>query len=275
MKAALTIHLRDGLRLKDQFDEAILSEVADIDEPMAKSRAIIRVCEHFLDSLRREVVQTGFSTKKEEVTFFKEIKPFITGQLYYNSEKYYIMMRRPAGSRSVQEQFLQQESLSVQQFCNSHAAIYQYYRAKATDFDNDFFLRDAVLQRRDFQFPPIEDRIFSTGYDILFARIICSELLLNFLQQESELLNNPQQSNGKRLVWQASKTAAVELAYALKKMRVFGDASLQDIVDNIEQAWTISLGNYSRTHQQTKFRKSGSSTFPEELARHYKNSLDF
>lgn len=275
MNAKVTISLKDGLLLKERFEEALLREVAGIDDPLERCRLSIYVCEHFLDSLRGQVADTGFSTNDEEITFFKEIKPVITAQLLFNTEKYQIMLRRPAARKAKQEQFLEQESLYVEHFFSAHSVIYQYYRAKSTYLDNEFFLRDAVLKHRDFQFPPVEDRSFSTGYDILFARIICNELLLEFLQRETELLHEPQLHVGKRLVWQASKTAAVELAYALKKMHVFGDASLQDIVDNMEQSWNISLGNYSRTHQQTKFRKSGVASFPEELARNYKNSLDF
>jgi len=274
MKSKKIIRLEDGIELREHLMETLQSETAT-NEPLQTCIASISVCEVFLNTLKEQVIDTGFSSTAQEIVFFKEIKPFITGQLYFNWEKYQLMLRRPAGGRNMQEKFLQEESIHIQHFLSTHSTLYQYHRLKASYLDKEFFLREAVLTHRDLQFPPIEDRLYSTGYDMLFGRIICNELLMGYLQDQIELLEPTlQKGPNKKLVWQGAKTAVVEMAYALRKMGVFGSASLQDIVDNLEWSWNINLGNYSRTHQQTKFRKAGVDSFLEDLARHYRNSLD-
>jgi hypothetical protein len=69
------------------------------------------------------------------------------------------------------------------------------------------------------------------------------------------------------LKWTDSKTGLIELMYALRQKGCFnhGQAEIKEIAEFFEQTLDIDLGNYYRTFQEIRIRKSGRTNFLDQL----------
>ena len=69
------------------------------------------------------------------------------------------------------------------------------------------------------------------------------------------------------LQWTDSAVALVELIYALYANGSFnhGQATLKEIAEHFERACDVDLGNIYRVHQDTLYRKSGTTAFLDRL----------
>ena len=120
------------------------------------------------------------------------------------------------------------------------------------------------------------DAKFSTGYDNILARILAFQLLKDyFLKQSKDLLgDSPLESAN--LKWTGTKTALIELIYALQSAETInnGSADIKQIADSFERLFNINLGNYYRHFQEIRLRKSGKATFLNSMKEKFIQRLD-
>lgn len=228
-----------------------------------KSIACIKIT---LSKLKDFVLNNTFKDEEEEIQFFKEIKPGVFSQLIYHVKINNIESKRPMGSIEIQQNYLLSELLKLTMYFNSHLEFYRYYRMKSTFLDDKLFVRG----REDFHLHLDNmmiyvDPEFSTSQDFMVAKIMANDRLEVYLKTEIDALsikaNNPNWGQvgylgSNSLQWTESKTALVELIYALHASGSInnGQTEIRELSAFFEQAFNIRITDIYRTFLELKLR---------------------
>ena len=245
-------------------------QVIDLEESdfIIKAKKSIVSIKIAITKLKNFVLNYNFIDEAEEIYFFKKIKPELFSKLIYFTKVYNIESRRPSGSLEIQEKFLRLELEKITSFFNSHLQFYQYYRMNSTFLDDKCFLRgkeDLHLFHDSLLYFVEPD--FSTSHDIMVAKIMSNDMLEVFLNTEianlSNKVNNPNWSpvgiSGTcSLQWTESKTALVELIYALQASTAInkGEVDIKELVSNFELVFNVRLTDIYRTYVELKNRNT-------------------
>ena len=235
---------------------------------LIKAQKSIHSIKRALKELKAFVLDYNFIDEAEEIYFFKKTKPELFSKLIYFTKVYNIESRRPSGSIEIQEKFLRHELEKITSFFNSHLQFYQYYRMNSTFLDDKCFLRgkeDLHLFHDSLLYFVEPD--FSTSHDIMVAKIMSNDMLEVFLNTEianlSNKANNPNWSQVGisgigSLQWTESKTALVELIYAMQASTAInkGDVDIKELVSNFELIFNVKLTDIYRTYVELKNRST-------------------
>ncbi len=267
-------------KLNKKLDNQL--QVINLEEQdlLIKAQKSIHSIKKALKELKAFVLDYNFIDEAEEIYFFKKTKPELFSKLIYFTKVYNIESRRPSGSLEIQEKFLRHELEKITSFFNSHLQFYQYYRMNSTFLDDKCFLRgkeDLHLFHDSLLYFVEPD--FSTSHDIMVAKIMSNDMLEVFLNTELENLNNKANnpscgqigiSGTNILQWTESKTALVELIYALQASTAInkGDVDIKELVSNFELVFNVRLTDIYRTYVELKNRNT-----PTKFINNLKTSL--
>lgn len=219
-----------------------------------------------LQEFRKEVLQKGFEDDDEEIYFFRHIKPNIQGKLIFYNRVYRTEMLRPTSINDFTKKYFSDEEERCRKrydyFLKSDD-FYRYYWSGRNDKDALYFKRFAInladgLENHAFDL----DRRFSTYYDYLTARIISRELFYEYLHfRATTQFDKIANENHRSIRWTESKTALVELIYALHAAKAIssGQISLNKIAVTCQALFKIELQDIHHTFHRMKSR-SGSRT---------------
>ncbi len=245
------------------------------DDILYKAETGITYTERWIKSLRDEVVKKGFGSIEEEIFFFKHIKPQIFSKLIYYSKLFKIESKRPRSSSKFQIKYLNNQIDKLQVFFNDNLEFYHYYRRGATSLDEQYFVRGKSDLRSNTDFFNFYiDEKFSTCQDGTVAAIMAYDMLIVYLQQEIEKLENHKENqnihlmkHSSRLFWTGSKTELIELIYALHSSGAInsGTADIKEMALLFEQVFNIDLGNYYHTFIEIRARKGSKTKFLDRL----------
>ena len=243
-------------------------QIIDLEETnlINKAQKSIACVKNTLSKLKNFILHYTFKNDEEEILFFKEIKPGIFSQLIYYTKLNNIESKRPIGSFEIQQKYLLNELEKLTSYFNSHLEFYRYYRMKSTFLDDKLFVRG----REDFHLHLDNimiyvDPEFSTSQDYMVAKIMANDRLEVYLKTEIDALsikaNNPnwgQVGNlgSSSLQWTESKTALVELIYALQASTAInkGGVDIRELVALFEQIFNVRLTDVYRTYLEIKIR---------------------
>ncbi|MCK7591283.1 RteC domain-containing protein [Subsaxibacter sp. CAU 1640] len=246
------------------------------DDILYKAEHGITKTEKCIKQLRRKVVEKGFTSKNEEISFFKHIKPQIFSRLIYYVKLFSIESKRPRSSSKFQVKYLNNHINKLQVFFNDNLDFYHYYRRGATTLDEEYFIRgksDLRLPTESYHF--FIDEQFSTCQDTTVATIMAYDMLIVYLQQEikklqtnaeNKKINTMKQSTSK-LFWTGSKTELIELTYALHSSGAInsGTADIKELASMFEKIFNVDLGNYYHTFIDIRARKCSKTKFLDRL----------
>ena len=235
---------------------------------LIKAQKSIHCIKKVLTELKTFILDYNFKDEAEEIYFFKKIKPELFSKLIYFTKVYHIESRRPTGSLEIQEKFLRHELEKITSFFNIHLQFYQYYRMNSTFLDDKCFLRgkeDLHLFHDSLIY--FVDPDFSTSHDCMVAEIMSNDMLEVYLNTELENLNNKANnpncgqfgiSGTGSLQWTESKTALVELIYALQASTAInkGEVDIKELVSNFELVFNVKLTDIYRTYVELKNRNT-------------------
>ena len=227
------------------------------------------------DQLRKLTVEHLFSSTEEEIYFFKELKPNILGRYLYFNKVYRIESQCPSGSNDVIKEYLNDELGGLTYFFRRNLELYQYYRSKATTYDNYYFIRgkaDIRLCCDSFQCD--RDPMFSTGYDHKIAKILANEMLQIYLNKRIINLGQSEAINKQTITkipypanWTSNKIFLIELGYALYVAGDInnGNITVKEIMDLLGAMFNIDLGDYYRGYITLKNRKKDRTLYLKTL----------
>ena len=248
-----------------KLETAIKELEIEADCSIQRIEVVIHLIVACLSNVKECVSKRGFNNIDEEIYFFKYQKPVIVSkQIYYNSN-YKIETRKPYGAKHIRK-YLNKELKKLKRFFDTNLDFYKYYRSNNTFLDEKLFVRgkhDIKLCLDTYYLQ--SDQTFCTSHDYKVAKIMANDLIQVYIEdqlyynteQGNELIDLPQSN------WTASKTALIELIYALHSNGVLdsGNADIKVIAKTFERAFNVDLGDFYHTFMELKSRKINRTKF--------------
>lgn len=253
------------------------------DDAIKCAELSIDVCRKALNKLKTLLIKHKFRAQNEEIKFFKEAKPKFLAPLIYHLKIYKIESRKPNGSNEIRKKYLLHELEKLKHYFDTNLDFYRYYRTQSNYLDHKYFLRgkyDIRLTVDSFFFEA--DERFSTSHDFKVAKILAHDRLQVYLEEELSNLDRKetnmitQEAPKVKLYWTESKTALIELIYALHSHGAFenGRADIKDIAASVEYLFGVELGDYYRTFLELRMRKTGRTKFLQTLIQSLSKKMD-
>jgi len=266
-----------------ELEERIKFIGLEENDPIKCSQLSIDVCKTTLVKLKSLILNSKFSSPSEEIRFFKEIKPKFLSPLIYHLKIFKIESRKPHGSNKARRKYLLNELDKLKIYFDSNLDFYRYYRTQSNYLDHKYFLRGKYDIRLtvDSYFFEADER-FSTSHDFKVAKILAHDWLQVYLEEE---LSNLVKYNSKmiskevptiNLNWTGSKTALIELIYALHTQGCIdnGKTEIKNLAVTFEKLFGIELGDYYRTFLEIRVRKTGRTKFIDSLKQSLISRMD-
>lgn len=251
-----------------------------------KSYQMTTVLRNVLSTVKKNVLEKGFSDEKEEINFFKTVKPQILGKLIYYNKVFRIEASCPVVSgKMYQKHFSNELNLLKQEFKDHfyNTDFYRYYRTGRTEWDHHFFCLGKIdLHEGVNSFVFEIDTQFSTYYDYKVSRIIANELLHTYLlsklepQMEENIIFPDGKDNSRDFFWTDSKNALIELIYALHASGSIshGKAGIRKISMVFQILFRIQLGDVHHAFHRMKDRTDSKSIYLDQLKSSLKQHMD-
>ncbi|MCA5612169.1 RteC domain-containing protein [Parabacteroides faecis] len=277
--------------MKQISDEIIFKiniemETSCIDSDVSSDKALymINFIRPLFEGLREFIHQYTFQDANEEISFFKNTKPFILSKLIYFNDIYLLELRKPNGSKEVLKEYYKKKQTAITEFCNANLDFYQYYRSKATHLDKYYFLRGHENYKLCHNCGMFDkDPLFSTCCDHRVAKMLAYDMLEIYLQQRLQNIEKQEVMEYSRASlpdnpfrWTAPKVAAIELGYSIYAAGVLnnGNADIKEIMTYIEASFKIDLGDYYRTYLAMRERKRDRTPFLNNLIQKLLRKMD-
>lgn len=258
-----------AIKLNKELDFQLQIIESEESDNIKKAQESIRCIKTTLIQLKKLVIDHSFKSEKEEIHFFKKIKPEIVSKLIYHAKIFNIESRRPMGSNEIQESYLRHHLGKLTFFFNAHLEFYQYYRMNSTYLDDKYFVRgkDDIHLLQDSLMLYV-DPDFSTSHDYMVAKIMAHDRLEVFLNKELETLSikslNPNWGqlgiNNIPFQWTDSKASLVELIYAIHASGAInnGHCEIRELSAFFEHSFNVRLPDIYRTFLEIKCRSNPS-----------------
>ena len=251
-------------RVLNDFEQHLSHLSLVHDNPLKCYEKSVQHTDELIKKLKIEIVAYEFKNQKEEIYFFKHIKPHIVSKRILNKALYDIESQKTTVCSRTLVAYYEREIQKLQYFFEENTAFYAYYRTESTYFDKSYFSRNKhqkPIHQDSFsiQFDPL----FSTSHDYKLAEIIANEGLKHFLKQKlSELpifdpKNVPYEIVDKMLIWTVNKNKLIQLIYVFDILKVFnnGEVDIKEIASYFERVFHIKLGDIYGAFGKMKGRK--------------------
>jgi hypothetical protein len=231
-------------------------------DSIVKESSYIEIVKSHTYGLKNFLYQYEFGSPKEEIHFYKNIKPKFVSLLLFHNELFELEVSKPVEKDLIIKHYLDALHRG-QAFINANMEFYRYLHLGSTYLDSKYFLPD---KNKETGSDVIYDSRFCTPYDNKFCVLQSFELLKEHLTKAIDRLTNPQQEVNP-LQWTAPKISLIELIYALQVSGVFNKSvtDVKMIATYFERIFNVELGNYYRTVQDMRGRKNGKTVFLDEL----------
>lgn len=257
-----------------QLEEHLGFLELEYDNPLLLAQTAIELTLKTHNGLKKRIIGHKFKNAKEEIYFFKKVKPRFLAKLIYYNEIYKIETSKPYGGKKVIRKYLYKELDKLKRYFDDNLDFYKYYRTGSAYLDHKYFLRkkhDIRLSLSTHYFE--SDHRFSTSHDYKVAKILANDLIEVYLEDQlSQLDRTENDLNNHKLIkmdlqWTESKTALIELIYALHAQGVFNNrnADIKSIAALFETVFKIDLGDYYRNFLAIRIRKKGRAKFLDDL----------
>ena len=230
------------------------------------------LCRMALDELRKLVIKTDFENEKEEIHFFKHVKPQLLSKFLFYVRLVEIETQRNHTSRKYQIKYLKQMLRKLEKYFDQNISFCGYYWGDKTKHDELYFLRKNANSRVKVNNLCITmDSKFSTAYDIEAAKITAYEKLIKHIETEIGVLEfgkkYGQASIQTNLKWTGLNVNLIELLYALKSSGCInnGNIEIKELVAVFENVLNIKLEDYYRVFLDIKGRKKSKTRFLDKL----------
>jgi len=268
----------DYQKIIDDLEKKLVVLNSDTNHILIHSEKAVSVCKFALLEMRDIVLKNGFENQQDEICFFRDIKPKVYSHLLYNTHIFSIETKRPNSSNKVQRKYLISELDKIQIFINDNLEFYQYYRCRATNLDDHFFIRgksDLRLSLGNILF--LSDEQFCTSHDHTVSFIQAYDMLTIYLKKELAKLNSENVTNSSnekedqirrlKLYWTEHKVSAIELIYAIHESGVVnhGISDIKDLKEGFELLFNIDLGDIYRSFVEIQARKKERTKFIDIL----------
>ncbi len=233
--------------------------------------ATVNLCASAYNELRDSLMMNGFNSTKEEIYFFKVIKPNVLGEYLFYSKLFEIKTKMPVASTKKQKKFLRSMIFQGQQFFKENNEFYQYYRSGSDHLDDKYFVRTKTICSIN-PYHIAVDLFFSTSHDYTLATIKANERIIAYCttainnlrtQKLQKISQNGLIQIKTNLFWTGSKTALIEMIYAIHSTGVInnGKADIKELVNAFETILNIKLSRFYHTFFEMRLRKTDRTSY--------------
>ena len=171
----------------------------------------------------------------------------------------------PVASVKKQKKFLRSMIFQGQQFFKENNEFYQYYRSGSDHLDDKYFVRTKTICSIN-PYHIAVDLFFSTSHDYTLATIKANERIIAYCttainnlktQKLQKISQNGLIQIKTNLFWTGSKTALIEMIYAIHSTGVInnGKADIKELVNAFEIILNIKLSRFYHTFFEMRLRK--------------------
>ncbi|WP_460677824.1 RteC domain-containing protein [Mucilaginibacter koreensis] len=238
-------------------------------EPLQRMTLALRYIRKALSRIFDHLDKHPFPDQKDEIHFFKVVKPQFYGPYLFEIMRYHLVTGAPVGDEEQLRAYYLDELRFIQRDLRQHTFLYQYYRLGARELDELYFVRGVSVQSVLIPEVPELDQNFATSGDYLFSKFSAYEMLQEYIAQALANIGKPERSvyirpgrNRKPLKWTGELINSVELGYGiwLSGQLNEGDASLADIIYWLSESLDIDLSKHTGRFEEIKNRKILSQT---------------
>lgn len=252
-----------------QLDGIVQTELIALEQ----TQPGIELCHHTLGELRQLLMLYPELSQEDEIYFFKHIKPQPLQHLIYFYEVRNCYLQLPKGAVKRQLDFLKFRLLGISESMSMHRDFLFYMEQQCTFQDQLYFVRKPkVVMPLIPELMFYVDPDFASSHDVLWARLLAKQKEMSFLQQLKRSLKQQQYPTTSsihipELHWTASKTALVELIYALYNAHAIndGEEDIAKIAAGFEVLFDVKLENVYKTYAEIKERKGKRARFVRKL----------
>ncbi|WP_229793676.1 RteC domain-containing protein [Salinimicrobium marinum] len=255
------------------FHKALSTKILDIPDSLKKADAGIDLCNNTLSQLKELIEKEDFENVPDEIEFFKNIKPCPMSYLIYFTEVRSCELRKPIAGDNFQLRFFEKELRKINKFFHKNNDFVHYMEQGHSYMDHQLFTRN---HRKNFPFTPMINYYqypeFSTSHDMLWSKVQAMYRFIHYVRESMQELRSGQkeifkEKKHKVVVWSGSKTALVELIYALHATGDlnYGTADLNALISSFEDFFNIRLDNFYKTFSEIKARKGNRTKYLQNL----------
>ena len=234
---------------------------------------IIYFLEKKLKKLNKWLKKHSFECEKNEIYFFKELKPSLISKILFYQNVLKIESTLPPGKKAKRKHYVKALD-KLSEHIKENRDFYEYYRSRATYNDHKYFVRRPYKDiLRDDPMQLFFDSKISTSHEYQVARLICSDMLANYLERKIDKIDDKNEAANSKdpinYTWSGSKIDLVELIYALKHARLInnGNTEVKELATQLGKVFNIELeDNIYRIYQDIKIRKTVRTKFLNKLA---------
>jgi hypothetical protein len=171
-----------------QLYKALLHDINKILERKLSEKEAAELCfrcsiAHW-NALKDRVKKEGFGSDAEEIHFFKNTKPFFTGQIEYFIQRYHALQFLPSGAEARRE-FWKGEMARLNHFFDSYQDFFTYYHSRQTDLDQRYFLvRHSDGSNLAHAAVYDLDQETATSHDWLLTNMVAYEKYKKYVEEE-------------------------------------------------------------------------------------------
>ena len=245
------------------------------------AEATYELCHETLTQMKHLIDREGFKDLSEEVHFFKHVKSEPMSHLIYARTVVVFERQKPVIGEEFLKEFIEKEVREVHQFFQENHDFIFFAEIGDHKIDRHFFTRNPKIKLPFWKivdyYPAPE---FSTSYDVLWAKVLAMRRFGNHItevpQATSRATHNLQNDQTSSLSWSGSKTALVELTYALVAGGDInhGSVDISTLKAAFEKTFNVKLPNIYKTYSEIKARKGIRTKYLQELRYKLEHKMD-
>src|ERR1700674_3285964 len=125
------------------YDSMIREMAAFHEQPDDLKRKIegcFNLAQQYWGRIQQRIEVQSFASTKEEIEFYKEVKPLFKSQIEYYNLVYHAELFKPLTKPGEIKEFWIKEQQKLDRFIQDHAEFYIYYKNGSTNRDEKYFL---------------------------------------------------------------------------------------------------------------------------------------
>ena len=236
----------------------------------------------FID-LKNIVSSFTFPSKRDEIMFFKEIKPQLFSKLIFFRKIYQLELNRPISNYKTIRVYLEREHERINLFYNRNTEFIQYYRSGKANFDEYYFVRgrkDMELNLESFYFE--RDPRFSTHFDFKVARLLANDMLAAHLNYQLSKLKYQEENDFSTEIeipsaqWTDKKTALTEIIYSIYEEKSInsGNIEIKALATIFGRIFNVDLNDIYHIYLEIRSRKTNRTEFLNRLIKTLNKRMD-
>lgn len=240
-----------------------------VDTPVDSTKKITRninVCYFLIYELRDWYMEARLS-KKDQIIFFKKIKPLVLSELFFQRKALNYFHRKPDGTKKQIKNYINEHLSQSNEFILQHFELHTYIENSANHLDEHYFTQQPydALRHHNLQIPL--DAPFSSPADQTLSELQAIRKFQQFLKFQLSMLDTmnfiSRSQVPKPVQWKRTKVDFVELIYALHFSGCL-DLNLKELVALFQKVIHVEIGDMYRTFTNIKL-KNNPTSFLDEL----------